>query len=246
MLKKLYEKQILKLIFSRQEEYQGHHTYDEEKQLFEMLRDGNPACIEKLEEMRDGFGSVSKDPLRNQQYLFVATVTLAVRFAIEGGVDPKEAYQLSDAYILMMDTCTSVQEVWQLQKKMLGHYVRQVAESKKIHVSSHTVHLCLNYIEEHLHEPISLRQLSAYAGRSPSYLSGVFKRQIGMGVAKYVRKKRIEMAKRLLLYSEYSALEISNYLCFSSHSHFIQIFKKETGLTPLQYKEKFFCSSHAD
>lgn len=242
MLEKSHEIKIMEVLFSQHEEIPKHHTYEEELYLFELLKNGDTACIGQLDKMmtEKKFGVLSHNPLRNQQYLFVAFVTLAVRVAIEVGLEMTEAYQLSDAYILMMDECTTAEEVNKLHHEMLEHLVQQVALGKKIQVSSHSIHLCLDYIHQHLHERISMKLLSEYAKRSPSYLSVMFKKQVGMGIAEYIRKKRIKVAKKLLLYSEHSALEISNYLCFSSHSHFIQVFKKETGLTPLQYKELLF------
>lgn len=43
-----------------------------------------------------------------------------------------------------------------------------------------------------------------------------------------------------LKYSNYSYLEISNYLAFSSHNHFAKVFKEHTGYSPKDYRTKFF------
>lgn len=51
--------------------------------------------------------------------------------------------------------------------------------------------------------------------------------------------KRIEAAENMLKYSDYSCLDISEYLCFSSESHFIQVLKKHTGYTPKAYRRNF-------
>jgi AraC-like DNA-binding protein len=44
----------------------------------------------------------------------------------------------------------------------------------------------------------------------------------------------------MLKFSEYTPLDIGNYLNFSSHSHFISCFRKHTGMTPKQYRENYF------
>ncbi|MCR5808997.1 MAG: helix-turn-helix domain-containing protein [Clostridiales bacterium] len=44
--------------------------------------------------------------------------------------------------------------------------------------------------------------------------------------------------ERLLRYSDRSAAAIGAYLGFSSHSHFIRVFKKYEGVTPNEYREK--------
>ena len=50
-------------------------------------------------------------------------------------------------------------------------------------------------------------------------------------------------ACQMLKYSQYEAVDVGNFLAFSSHSHFIQKFREETGLTPKQYREKYYHSS---
>ena len=55
--------------------------------------------------------------------------------------------------------------------------------------------------------------------------------------------KKIEKAENLLKYCDYSLIEITNYLSFSSQSHFIQLFKEFTGITPKKYRDLYSCSS---
>ena len=87
---------------------------------------------------------------------------------------------------------------------------------------------------------ITLQALAEEVHLSPSHLSKLFHREMGLTISDYIRKKRVEAAGNMLKFSDYSCAEIANYLCFSSESHFIQIFKKEMGKTPKQYRELFF------
>ena len=52
-----------------------------------------------------------------------------------------------------------------------------------------------------------------------------------------VKNKKIEVAKDLLKFSDYSMIEIANHLSFSSQSHFIQQFKEVVGITPKKYRD---------
>ena len=56
----------------------------------------------------------------------------------------------------------------------------------------------------------------------------------------YILLRKLEAARNMLKYSEYSNAEISAILAFSSQSHFSRIFKKETGYTPKEYRDRFF------
>ena len=91
--------------FLQREEGRYHHTYEEELLQYEYLRDGDLRSIEESKRLfRTGIsGHLSDDPLRDKKYLFVASITLATRFAIEGGMEAQSAYNLSDLYIQRMD-----------------------------------------------------------------------------------------------------------------------------------------------
>ena len=52
------------------------------------------------------------------------------------------------------------------------------------------------------------------------------------------RQEKTEEAKRLLRYTDRSAAAISEYLAFSSPAHFTRVFKKYTGLTPGEYRDR--------
>ena len=66
--------------------------------------------------------------------------------------------------------------------------------------------------------------------------STLFKQETGMGIASYIRKKRMEAACNMLRYSDIPYAEIAQILAFSSQSHFIQVFKADTGMTPHEYR----------
>ena len=62
----------------------------------------------------------------------------------------------------------------------------------------------------------------------------------GVAVSEYIRRQRIDTAKTLLQYTSFSCLEIAEYLCFSSDSHFSRVFREYTGLTPTAYRKANF------
>lgn len=74
-------------------------------------------------------------------------------------------------------------------------------------------------------------------GISSSYLCSAFKKETGMSIVEYIQKEKIELAKKLLLYSEYSLSDISAYLSFSSQSYFQAVFKKLEGKTPNEFRQ---------
>ena len=56
----------------------------------------------------------------------------------------------------------------------------------------------------------------------------------------YIRSQKIDMAKNLLRFSDYSMIDIANRLSFSSQSHFIQQFREVVGMTPKKYRDEYY------
>ena len=94
----------------------------------------------------------------------------------------------------------------------------------------------LDYIYEHRHEHIFVEDLASAANLSLSFFSKKFHQETGMTPAAYIRRRKIEEARNLLRFSDYSYSEIAEYLQFSSQSHFTYVFRKETGKTPQEYR----------
>jgi AraC-like DNA-binding protein len=69
------------------------------------------------------------------------------------------------------------------------------------------------------------------------YLSNLFSATEGVTIEKYAIRQRIERVKELLTYNELSLSEIADQMEYSSVQHLSQQFKKETGLTPSQFRE---------
>lgn len=238
------------LSFIQRENEVYHHTYDEELLQYEYLREGDPRAIEESKRMfRSGItGKLSDDPLRDKKYLFVASVTLSTRFAIEGGIDAMEAYNISDLYIQKMDLCRSVDEVYELQTEMITTFTNRLAEVRKESRSDNTsddipgvsrqVSEAMDYIYYNLHTKLTLEDIASVAGASPNYLNSLFKKEKGITIQKYIRSRRIEAAKNMLRYSDYKETEISEILAFSGPSHFIKVFREDVGMTPKEYRYK--------
>lgn len=219
-----------------------HHTYDEEMLQYEYLKEGNLKAVEESLKFFGGknVGHLSDNPLRNYKYMFVAATTLATRFAIEGGLDAETAYNTSDLYIQKMDLCLSTDSIRELNLDMMTTFTRYVAESKKRTVYSKPIVLCMDYIYNHLHEMIKVSTLAKLVSLNEKYLSTLFKKEIGTTITEYIVTKRMEAASNMLKFSDYSYSEISSVLAFSSQSYFTCVFKKHTGLTPKQYRQKYF------
>ncbi len=224
-------------LFERREALQPHMSYAQEKERYRVIREGRTDLLEAVLKLPpDGTaGILSKDALRNQKNMLIAAITTFTRSAMDGGLPEELAYAMSDSYILKGEECTSAQELDQIYNRAFREYTYAVAREKNRHYSI-KIEAALHYITIHLHEKITLESVAEAVGLSPCHLSRVFKKETGVSMVDYVQEERIETAKHMLAYTDDTLSAVSQYLCFSTQSYFIRIFKKYTGMTPGQYR----------
>lgn len=96
---------------------------------------------------------------------------------------------------------------------------------------------CLKYIDSKCFEKISLQEIAEKTFYNPSYLSRMFRQYCGISLSEYIKEKRIEEAKRLLLGTELSIEEIMNRVGYTDRKQFYKCFKEISGQTPAQFRK---------
>lgn len=210
-----------------------HHTYQEEVKTMDYIREGNlEEVVGAVELLASTAGKLSENEIRNERNLGICSITLATRAAIEGGAAPAKAYKLSDLYINKIDQCKRMTEIFEYRKRSLYDFAKLVVEEREKRANSRYTEQCKEYIRKYYHQKICIPDIAEALGVSESHLSRIFKKETGESIQKYSMHMRIERAENLLKYSEASLTEISEYLCFSSQSHFGKVFKVYKNMTP--------------
>lgn len=217
-----------------------HHTYQEEVKTMDYIREGNlEEVVGAVELLASTAGKLSENEIRNERNLGICSITLATRAAIEGGAAPAKAYKLSDLYINKIDQCKRMTEIFEYRKRSLYDFAKLVVEEREKRGNSRYTEQCKEYIRKYYHQKICIPDIAEALGVSESHLSRIFKKETGESIQKYSMHMRIERAENLLKYSEASLTEISEYLCFSSQSHFGKVFKVYKNMTPKQYRDYY-------
>ncbi len=188
----------------------------------------------------EGVGVLSNDPVVNLKYHFVVTAAIMSRTCVDNGMEMEESFRLSDYYIRQLDHIDKETDIGVLHNKMVMDYTKRMALLKKTQALSKPVSDCLSYIYSHIKDRVTIEDLAAYTGKSVSYISRLFKSEMNVSVSSFIRTAKIDKAKNMLRYSQVSLVEISSYLSFSSQSHFIKLFKEETGMTPKKYRSLYY------
>ncbi|AYB42863.1 response regulator transcription factor [Paenibacillus lautus] len=96
----------------------------------------------------------------------------------------------------------------------------------------------LEYIQDHYADPITLTEVARQFHFNASYLSSYFASYNGEGFSEYLNKIRLEKAMELLLTTELTISEISASVGYSDQSYFTKVFKKQTGISPSQFRRQ--------
>lgn len=96
------------------------------------------------------------------------------------------------------------------------------------------------YMQKHYNENISVESLAKRIHLNKSYFIRKFKNKFGISPLKYLSELKLNNAKILLQNTDYSNEEIAILCGFCNPSYFSQIFKRENGVTPGDYRKKFY------
>ncbi len=241
VMKRKIKEQISYMEFINRENEFCHSDYEEEMRMYRYVRDGDLRAVERA---RQTFcarkqGHLSDEPLTNMKYLFVASMTLVVRFAITGGMNSETAYTSSDYYIQQMDHCRTVEEVSGLHEEAVRYFTEHMASLQKEKIYSKTVMRCMDYISRHLNRPVRVVDIAAYVQKNPDYLSSLFKKETGRTITAYLMESKLQAAEDMLRDSDCSCAEVSAAFAFSSQSYFTKMFRQYTGETPKTFREKY-------
>jgi AraC-like DNA-binding protein len=94
----------------------------------------------------------------------------------------------------------------------------------------------INYIEDNLHESLTLENIASYAGFSKYHFLRIFQKETGMTVGDYVRIRRLASAASMLLYTDESIINIAYHFRFGTQESFTRAFKKVYHMPPGQYR----------
>lgn len=181
--------------------------------------------------------------------------TAYVKFDIEGTIanmlrsapeyfysnHQKQIQSKIDEMILLNENPT--EHALLLQSLMLSFFHLILSDSKianrKIGTDYEVISNAKRFIETHASEKIKLQDIAASVNLSDIYFHNNFTIATGLTPHQYLTECRIAQAKKLLWSSKMAMSDISDQCGFSSQQHLTKVFKKETGMTPAQYRKSF-------
>lgn len=242
------DKELESQLLRERESDQYRTSYDQEIAYYDMVSHGEVEQLEyTLAAIRNTpdrkIGVLSDNDVANRRYHTIIMTALISRFCIEAGMDISVSYALSDIFIRKLDKMNNITQINDMSDEIAMTYCRKMREIVKKEVVSRHIVLAIDYIRAHIQENLTVESVAAALSLNSSYLSKLFKQEMGKTISRYIRDQKIQIAQNMLRHLDESSLNIANYLGFSSQSHFIQVFKKSTGMTPEEYRKAFYHQS---
>jgi transcriptional regulator GlxA family with amidase domain len=104
----------------------------------------------------------------------------------------------------------------------------------------HRIKTVMELMEANLQRKMPMAELARAVNLSPWRLSHLFKNEIGLPPLQYLKALRMEKARVLVASTFLSIKQITNIVGARDESHFIKDFRRAYGLTPTQYRTRFF------
>ena len=216
--------------------------WNEEQRLCHYIREGNADNLKRYLSRENPVSALlplAADPLRNAKDNFLLQLArIGVTAALPSGMSPDTLQRLTCLYMQECEGMGNMERVESLQMTMVLDFCSQCGMRNVPAGAPRDIAACLDYIRSHITVPVSLADLAAHIGRSESYVRKHFREDLGFSAGHFLTRCRIEEAKSLLVSTDLSLSEISNYLCFSSQSYFQNQFRRYCGVTPLTWRKQ--------
>lgn len=209
-----------------------------EQQLVAAVEQGNMGLLDLIKEggkFSNGIKIQLENDLQRCKYGSISLLTLCSRAAIRGGLSASISYSLMDTYTLAIDNCANVNDIRYINDTIFADYITRVHDAKQNEDISAPIRACIDYINLHIRDKITIKDLSHFTGYSDYYLSHKFKEELGITVNQYVQKEKLAAAKVLLTTEHMNVTQVAEALHFCSQSYFSNLFQKKYGVSPSQY-----------
>ncbi len=212
--------------------------YAFENELIESVRMGQ---LHKQELLFSALSDVNfeqraTDPVRNVKNYCIIMNTLLRKAAESGGVHPLYIDCVSSDFAKKIEQVGNLEQSGALMQEIYLGYCKLVRQHA-MQQYSHTVQATILLIDSDLSANLTLHSLAQNQELSAGYLSDVFKKETGQTLTAYIRERRMQHARHLLRTTKLQIGTVALHCGIPDVHYFAKIFKKETGMTPGQYRE---------
>lgn len=211
--------------------------YKTENELIQAVANGNEALAMKYTNKFSGFHIPQRlsSKLRDERDLCITLNTILRKAAERAGVHPIHIDSFSNSNIPQIEKLENSEQVLLFRSKMVKGYCRLVTKYSLKNYSQ-PIQKIMTCISTDLTADLSLKSLANQVNINPSYLSTLFKKEVGLTLTEYVNRSRIEFSKRLLADTGQPIKSIATQSGIPDIQYFTRMFKRITGMSPKAYR----------
>lgn len=211
---------------------------DWEKQLVAAIKtgmagDAEQAIRQMIQELKASMSGIEPS------YIYIQKTIVSLIMAINDlGLTDRDVFGEHINPITHVYSLNTLEEIEGWLVSACHQAIRTLTESRNDYTSTQ-IQEAIRYIEEHYHDPdISLKTVCKHVHMSVSYFSSLFKHHTGKTFIEYLTAVRVGKAKELLATTDLKTYEIANRTGYRDPHYFSVIFKKMTGDTPTDFRNK--------
>ncbi len=176
-----------------------------------------------------------KDKLRDRKDLCITLNTLLRKATEARGIHPIHIDAYSNENIKELEKLTNLEQCYAFSLKIIHGYCKMMKDFD-LDTYSLPIRRAITYIRTDLAADLNLSTLAEMLNVTPSYLSSLFKKEIGIPLTEYVNRCRIKQAKLLLGGTNLPIKTIAIQCGFSDLNYFTRVFKRIAGTTPKSFR----------
>lgn len=167
----------------------------------------------------------------------IEMLVLISRAACDAGLLNEAAYQVNNEAMQKVMSCDLEEKIYTVAKEAVNLFFDGMNQEEqgeyKFALAEAVEYIRANYTSPAL----TLSEVAKAVFLSPSYLSHLFKKELSYTVNDFITFMRVEEAKRLLKGNSLPVSEVGELVGYYNPSYFVKVFKKTTGMTPMEYRK---------
>lgn len=213
--------------------------YAAENQLLQAVKMGNyaEASIRMNKFLQYRLLPRHEDSVRDKKNLLFVLNTLLRKAVEDANVHPVYIDELSRKLAIQIENFTTVSQLKGIESDMVRKYCLLVNNYSRSGYSN-LIRRCMDYVDFHYMEPITLTSLADQYFVSNTHLSALFKKEVNMNLKEYIQDVRLRQARLQLNTTRFPIQEIAVNCGFLDVNYFTRVFRKVHGMSPREYRNR--------
>lgn len=209
---------------------------EEEQRIIAAFRQSDRKLLEEV--LETVFREIYQENISRSGciHLFSDLLILSLSFCKKQGIAYEEVYEHRIGVMEYVAQIEKFQDCKAFFQQLFLRILEKHEKKESLRIYSAPIGKVIEYMKQHFREGISLSDAAELVGMNSSYLSTLFKNEVGIGFVDYLNEVRLENAREAMDRDKLKLKEIIDQSGFTSYPYFFSLFKKKYDMTPKEYQ----------